>query len=161
MKLFGRKIRTEEKRLRWIFTLPLALAVAMHGLIHLMYVTSTGPGVELGFSGSSWMQGEAATALVTFLVALTVAGNCGAALGLLRFPVLKNNIIPLVIVGEAASLAAFVVMVPGLVPNAEAHVYGIVTSCVLVMGAMLHGQLSDAAGRVRARLLGRRSGAQA
>jgi len=31
MKLFGRKIRTEEKRLRWIFALPLALAVAMHG----------------------------------------------------------------------------------------------------------------------------------
>jgi len=161
MKHFGSKIRTEEKHLRWIFALPLALAVAMHGLIHLMYVTSTGPGVVLGFSGSSWGQGEGATALVAFLVAMTIAGNCGAALGLLRFPVLKNSIIPLVIIGEAASLAAFVVMVPGLVPNVEAHIYGIVTSCVLAMGAMLHEQLSDAVGKVRATLLGQRLEAQA
>lgn len=156
----NRKSRTDGKRLGWMFALPLALAAAMHGLIHLMYVTSTGPEVELGFGGSSWVPGDGATALVTGLVAITIAGNCMAALGLLRMPVLKSNVVLFAIVGNIASLAAFAVMLPGLVPNAEAHVYGMITSLVLIVGAFHHELLSNAVGRALPEALAKRMGAR-
>jgi hypothetical protein len=161
MKLFdGKKTGKEGKRLGWIFALPLALAVAMHGLIHLMYVTWTGPGVELGFSGSSWMPGDAAAALVPILIAITIAGNCLGALGLLRIPMLKDRVVPLVVIGNLASLTSFALMMPGLVPNAEAHIYGIITSFVMILGAMHYEQISKAVGKVLPKVLAKRLGAQ-
>ncbi|HEY3420265.1 MAG TPA: hypothetical protein VGK23_06905 [Methanomassiliicoccales archaeon] len=162
MKLFeSKKIGTERKRLGWIFALPLALAVAMHGLIHLMYVTWTGPGIELGFSGSSWIPDDAAAVLVPVLVAITIAGNCLGALGLLRIPLLKDSVVPLVIVGNVASLTGFAVMLPGLVPNADAHVYGMITSLVMILGAMHYVRISKAFGKVLPKMLAKRLGAQA
>jgi hypothetical protein len=149
-----------KRRLGWMFALPLALVLATHGLIHLMYVTWTGPGVELGYDGSSWIAGDA-TGIVTGLVALTILGNCLAALGLLRLPVLRDHVVALVMIGNVASLASFAVMFPGLVPDASAHVYGMITSIVLIAGAVYRLQLTKALERVLPGVLARRLGAEA
>jgi hypothetical protein len=162
MRPFKRKeTGTAGKHLGWIFALPLALAVAMHGLIHLMYVAWTGTGIEIGFSGSSWLPGDAASVLVPALIAITIAGNCLGALGLLRMPILRNNVVPLVVAGNVASLAAFAVMLPGLVPNAEAHIYGMAASIIVILGAVLCKQISAAAGKVLPKALAKRLGVRA
>lgn len=153
--------KREVKHLGWIFALPLALALATHGLIHLMYVYWTGSGVDLGFNGSSWLPIGASEAVIYGLVSIIIAGNCLGALGLLRIPLLRDNIVPLVMVGNAASLAVFGVMLPGLAPNVEAHVYGIITSIALLFGTMYHAKMASALGKVLPKVLTRRLGVQA
>ncbi len=162
MKLISRNERKQEmNHLGWIFALPLALALATHGLIHLMYVYWTGSGVDLGFNGSSWLPSGAAEAIIYGLVSIIIAGNCLGALGLLRIPVLRDNIVRLVIIGNVASLAVFAVMLPGLAPNVEAHVYGIITSIVVLFGTMYHAKMANALGKVLPNVLARRLGVQA
>ncbi len=162
MKLISRNERKQEvNHLDWMFALPLALALTMHGLIHLMYVYWTGSGVDLGFNGSSWLPSGTSEAAIYGLVSIVIVGNCLGALGLLRIPILRENAVRLVIVGNAASLVVFAVMLPGLAPNVDAHIYGIATSIMLLFGAMYHAKLASALGKVLPKVLTKRLGMQA
>jgi hypothetical protein len=58
-------------------------------------------------------------------------------------------------------LIAFAVMLPGLVPDAGAHVYGMITSLFMVLGAMHYQRISQALGKVLPETLAKRLGAQA
>ncbi|HSV42784.1 MAG TPA: hypothetical protein VLH13_05170 [Methanomassiliicoccales archaeon] len=145
--------------LGWLFALPLALALATHGLIHLMYISPVGP--DLGFNGDSWLPAAISGATVPALISVIILGNCFSALGLLRIPVLRSYVVESAIIGNIASLVLFTVMIPGLVPDVFAHIYGIITSIVLIIGAVYHSQTRAAFARVLPKFLSRRMGVTA
>lgn len=122
---------------RWIIMAGLALVVLTHGMIHLMYVTGLGNKTIdwLGYGGHSYLAdllGVDVQPLVTTLVAIVVLFSVISALGLIRIPFLRNYAWKAMIVANVASLLCFLVMLGGLSPNEFAHIYGIITSVVLL-----------------------------
>jgi hypothetical protein len=153
--------KKNRSRLGWLIALPLALVVLTHAMIHLMYITWTGTDVEIGFNGESFLPSVATDALVMALMAVTIAAYTAATLGIIRFPFLRDRVSEMVIVGSAASLAGFAVMLPGLVPNAVAHVGGPITSIVLMLGARYSDELAVKASGILPRFLSMRMGVNA
>lgn len=122
---------------RWIILAALALVVLTHGMIHLMYVTGIGDkaGDWLGYGGDSYLAdllGVDMQPLITTLVTIVVLFSLISALGLIRIPFLRKYAWKAMIVANVASLLCFLVMLGGMAPNDLAHVYGMITSAVLL-----------------------------
>lgn len=144
--------------LGWLFALPLALVVFTHGMIHLMYVTWNVEETSLGFNGESYIPSSVAGPIIMALTVLVIVSYSAAALGLIRFPVLRKHVPSLVIIGSAASLISFAIMFPGLVPDPVAHIFGPITSIALAIGSVYRKSITNGAVKVLPRFLSKRIG---
>jgi hypothetical protein len=161
MKEEANKSKIETGQLGWLFALPLALVVLTHGLIHLMYVTYDPEATGLGFDGESFLPSSVTGPVVMISISLVVTCYSAAALGLIRFPVLKGHVPSLIIAGSIASMVGFVVMLPGLVPDLAAHMFGPITSLALAIGCVYRKEIANGVARVLPRFLSERMGVAA